>query len=372
MTKFHKGIAGKRGYTATGWVIHNDAGSQNANAAFYRNWLPSHDAENGFAHVYTASDGTYYAEGYDNMAWHTGNENGNANYLGIEVCQSMGDQATFLANEQKAFAIVAKWFKETGKTPNYTTVKLHKELSSTACPHRSWDLHGKTTNAVKDYYIAQIKKAMGGSSSSSGSGSSSSSSGNGLAKNPKPLTNGKIGDSVKVYDALYTTADGGGRSTKSRGKTGTIDKIMSNKGKKYHVKGLGWAHANDLQLVKTASSSTSKPAAKKLKVYQVSDVQKIFNIWQVRCNALCPLNFNWKDNGIPAVMIDMTDKNGSKLKDQNSIGNGQYFTINKNYIKSVGGALKGEGGYMWLPLTLTGDLGKIWVKGSSLDGVLYQ
>ena len=43
------GVAGKRGHNPIGIFIHNDAGSQNANAAFYRNWLPNHDLENGFA-----------------------------------------------------------------------------------------------------------------------------------------------------------------------------------------------------------------------------------------------------------------------------------------------------------------------------------
>ena len=61
MTKFYKGIAGARGSAPLGIVFHNDAGSQNANANFYRNWLPTHDAENGFAHYYVASDGIYQA-----------------------------------------------------------------------------------------------------------------------------------------------------------------------------------------------------------------------------------------------------------------------------------------------------------------------
>ncbi len=49
--------AGVRGYNPTGVVIHNDAGSNGANTGFYNSWLPNHDPENGFAHVYIASDG---------------------------------------------------------------------------------------------------------------------------------------------------------------------------------------------------------------------------------------------------------------------------------------------------------------------------
>ena len=40
---------------------------------------------------------------------------------------------------------------------NRSTVRLHQEFSSTSCPHRSWDLHGESVNAVKDYFIEKIK-----------------------------------------------------------------------------------------------------------------------------------------------------------------------------------------------------------------------
>ena len=37
--------AGVRGHNPTGVVIHNDAGSNGANAGFYNNWLPTHNPE---------------------------------------------------------------------------------------------------------------------------------------------------------------------------------------------------------------------------------------------------------------------------------------------------------------------------------------
>lgn len=101
MVVSYSGIAGARGSNPTAIVLHNDAGSQGATAAFYKNWLESHTPSLGFAHYYVASDGTYQAEKDSNKAWHTGNSKGNANYLGIEVCQSMGNESTYLANEKK-------------------------------------------------------------------------------------------------------------------------------------------------------------------------------------------------------------------------------------------------------------------------------
>lgn len=160
MVLFYSGIAGKRNGPILGVVPHNDAGSQAATSEFYRNWLRSHDAYNGFAHVYIGSDGKYQAESFENMAWHTANANGNANYIGWEICQSMGDEATFKANEQAVFKDIAEFMSARNMVPNRTTVMLHQEFSSTSCPHRSWALHGKTVNAVKDYYIQEIKKYM--------------------------------------------------------------------------------------------------------------------------------------------------------------------------------------------------------------------
>ncbi|EOD7435738.1 N-acetylmuramoyl-L-alanine amidase [Enterococcus faecium] len=159
MTLFYSGIAGRRGKNPSGVVIHNDAGSQNANSSFYRNWLPTHNAENGFAHYYVASDGTFQAEKEENMAWHTATANGNANFIGIEACQSMGSEPTFRANEQKAIQLAAQVLKRYGLPVNRNTVILHKQFVPTSCPHRSVSLHGDMT-VMQDYFIAQINKCL--------------------------------------------------------------------------------------------------------------------------------------------------------------------------------------------------------------------
>ena len=72
------------------FFIHNDAGSQNANAAFYRKMAANASVRKRFAHAYVASDGILYAEDDAYAAWHCGQTDGNRNYYSIEVCQSMG------------------------------------------------------------------------------------------------------------------------------------------------------------------------------------------------------------------------------------------------------------------------------------------
>lgn len=165
MVVSYSGIAGVRGYNPTHIVYHNDAGSQAANASFYKRWLESHNPESGFAHYYVGSDGTFQAE-YDwNKAWHTGNTVGNRDYIGIEICQSMGDEKTFRANEQKAFKLGYDLCKKYNIPIVASSFPLHKELSGTSCPHRSWDLHGKSIQALKQYYADETLKAGGQTSS---------------------------------------------------------------------------------------------------------------------------------------------------------------------------------------------------------------
>lgn len=150
------GVAGNRGRNPIGIFIHNDAGSQNANAAFYRNWLQTVPLENGFAHYYVAQDGILQAEDDSNCAWHCGNLDGNLNYLSVEVCQSMGDLDVFKHNEEKAFQLVASKCIQYGITPNENTIRLHQEVYATSCPHRSVEIHGGM-KSTKAYFIERIK-----------------------------------------------------------------------------------------------------------------------------------------------------------------------------------------------------------------------
>ncbi len=159
-----RGIAGRRGKNPIGIFIHNGADSQNATSEYYKNYLQRANLENGFAHYYVCSDGILQAEDDANCAWHCGYLNGNLNFLGIEVCQSMGDLNIFKANEEKALQLAAQKCKQYGITPSESTIMLHQEVFATACPHRSVEIHGGEA-ATKAYFIKRIKELMGCSQS---------------------------------------------------------------------------------------------------------------------------------------------------------------------------------------------------------------
>ena len=148
-----RGVAGLRGGNPRGIFIHNDAGSQNANAAFYRKWLQTHPLENGFAHAYVASDGILYAEDDAYAAWHCGQTDGNRNYYSIEVCQSMGDLEIFKKNEENALKLAAQKCKQYGIVPNTNTKAGHERKGLCAfdecCPIHSASLDQRSCTALR-------------------------------------------------------------------------------------------------------------------------------------------------------------------------------------------------------------------------------
>ena len=142
-----------------GAVIHNDYGRMTPKQ--YVAWLKTRNLELGIAHYYGNRNQMARVVDTNKVAWHTANEEGNGHYIGYEVCESLSaSDADFLANEEAVFKQVAEDFKFYGITPNRNTVRLHKEFTSTSCPHRSWELHGRELNAVKDYFISRIKAHM--------------------------------------------------------------------------------------------------------------------------------------------------------------------------------------------------------------------
>ena len=142
-----------------GAVIHNDYGSMTPKQ--YVAWLKTRYLELGIAHYYGNRNQMARVIDTNKVAWHTASEEGNGHYIGYEVCESLSaSDADFLANEEAVFKQVAEDIKFYGIAPNRNTVRLHKEFTSTSCPHRSWELHGRELNAVKGHFISRIKSYM--------------------------------------------------------------------------------------------------------------------------------------------------------------------------------------------------------------------
>lgn len=106
-----------------------------------------------------------------------------------------------------------------------------------------------------------------------------------------------------------------------------------------------------------------------LKIYRVDDLQSVNGIWQVRCNDLVPVEFDWTDNGIACEDIDLVDENGNLLADQETRV-GSLFVINPNKVISDGAGAYGSGNYYWRNIELSAS-GRVWLSVWSVDHLLH-
>ncbi|WP_208611160.1 MULTISPECIES: lytic exoenzyme target recognition domain-containing protein [Listeria] len=113
----------------------------------------------------------------------------------------------------------------------------------------------------------------------------------------------------------------------------------------------------------------SVDAALYLKIYRVDDLQKVNGIWQIRCNSLVPVGFDWTDNGIGVGDVDEVYLNGDRTLDQ-ILSKGSYFTFNTSNLISASSAMKGTGGYYWTQFNMKYS-GKFWLRTSGYYELFY-
>ena len=139
-----------------GIVLHNDASSWGAKA-----WESQLTAKvnngtlaTGFAAYYVDRNDVLVFQPVNYQEWHTATYEGNANYIGIEACQSMGSSdEDFIANEDAALMIAGELLESYGLPVNEDTVRLHHEFSAN---------YGAGTQNCKAYFIDRIKKLRSG------------------------------------------------------------------------------------------------------------------------------------------------------------------------------------------------------------------
>ena len=141
-------------------------------------------------------------------------------------------------NEENALKLAAQKCKRYGIVPNTNTIRLHKEVYATACPHRSVEIHGGTSGC-KTYFINKIREYMGmdklpDAPVVSGGGSSAASGDPGIV-----FTYGVMLTDGTILPFVNNLSDFAGLP----GRTIAGIAIKVNKGTvKYrvHVKGKGW------------------------------------------------------------------------------------------------------------------------------------
>lgn len=137
-------------------VIHNDAGSMTPEQ--YVNWLANRDKSLGIAHYYCNRNTIARVIDTFNIGYHTGDWWSNCRSIGYEVCESMKvSDEEFLQNEDVTLMQAAEDLLYYGLPINTNTVRLHHEFVPTTCPHRSMELHGNSTESVKEYFVNRMR-----------------------------------------------------------------------------------------------------------------------------------------------------------------------------------------------------------------------
>lgn len=137
-------------------VIHNDAGSMTPEQ--YVNWLRNRDKSLGIAHYYCNRNTIARVIDTFNIGYHTGDWWSNCRSIGYEVCESMKvSDEEFLQNEDITLMQATEDLIYYGLPINTNTVRLHHEFVPTTCPHRSMELHGNSTESVKNYFVSRMR-----------------------------------------------------------------------------------------------------------------------------------------------------------------------------------------------------------------------
>ena len=137
-------------------VIHNDAGSMTPEQ--YVDWLRYRDKALGIAHYYCNRNTIARVIDTFNIGYHTGDWWSNCRSIGYEVCESMKvSDEEFLQNEDVTLMQATEDLIYYGLPINTSTVRLHHEFVPTTCPHRSMELHGNSTESVKNYFVSRMR-----------------------------------------------------------------------------------------------------------------------------------------------------------------------------------------------------------------------
>lgn len=211
-------------YNTIKYIVVHDVGTRSTaknNVDYF-----SGGNRNASAH-YFVDDTSIWQSVEDNKgAWHVGDNNGvsdiyNTNSIGIEMCLPSG---TVTAKTEANTLDLVKHLMTKYNVPASRVVR-HYDASRKNCPAQ-FNLDGKWTR----WFAFKAKLTSTATTTTTATKSKF-----------------KVGDKVKVK-ALYVSSTGGGKSTKSAGKIGTIKRDVG-KGKRYLIENWGWAHENDIELV---------------------------------------------------------------------------------------------------------------------------
>lgn len=135
-----------------------------------------------------------------------------------------------------------------------------------------------------------------------------------------------------------------------------------------------WRYADSAPQTNNKANTAVAPQEKAY--YEANEVKYVNGIWQIRCDYLVPVGFDWTENGIPVSMVNWVDKDGNDLPDGESkdFKAGMFFSFagDENNITDTG-----EGGYYggyYYRRFEFGQFGTVWLSCWNKDDLVnyYQ
>ena len=115
---------------------------------------------------------------------------------------------------------------------------------------------------------------------------------------------------------------------------------------------------------------TRKPDSKAY--YLADEVAFVNGIYQIKCDYLAPVGFDWTDNSIPVGLVNWVDENGNNVHDgdDKDFKKGMYFSfeIDETHITDtcIGGYY---GGWYWRKFEF-GQFGTVWLSCHDKDDLV--
>ena len=135
-----------------------------------------------------------------------------------------------------------------------------------------------------------------------------------------------------------------------------------------------WRYSDNTPQTNNQPNTTVSPQQKAY--YEANEVKYVNGIFQIKCDYLVPIGFDWTENGIPVDMVNWVDKDGNDLPDgaDQDFKAGMFFSFagDENNITDTG-----EGGYYggyYYRRFEFGQFGTVWLSCWNKDDLVnyYQ
>ncbi|AZF90917.1 endolysin [Streptococcus phage CHPC928] len=131
-----------------------------------------------------------------------------------------------------------------------------------------------------------------------------------------------------------------------------------------------WRYAESAPQTNNQANTAVAPQEKAY--YEANDVRFVNGIYQIKCDYLAPIGFNFYDNGVPVDMVNWVDKDGNDIPDGDSkdFKPGMFFSFAGDEVNITD---TGEGGYYggyYYRRFEFGQFGTVWLSCWNKDDLV--